>query len=118
MITPYNGVVWGVVYLEDVLKNYEYPYFNVRISNMYHVMRNWAGEEMSFSKESDTVLFQFEAGDVNMISMVNAGLAWPEVVERYSEPRSMVALSSLGSGVWEFVRELLVAVVLKKVLRI
>ena len=97
------------------------PTFNIRLSSVYYFIkhsgylsktRDWVQ-----ARSPETVFFRFETGEVNILRMIEDGVPWAEIDEKYVQTELRFAAASSYDGVAKFVADIAVDLIVGLLLK-
>jgi len=125
-----SGVKACLFWVSDVVPERD-PSFNVELSNIRYFIKQAARDYYDYEKRQmvrvnrrDWVpasvprkaMFRFEAGDVNILRLIQDGIPWEEIEERYVKTELRFAKASSYDGVAEFVAQCAVDLIISLLL--
>lgn len=115
-LTPYDEMAEDFIWLQDVVDENKFPYFHVLLSNVHYAIDHQGKSARSVNPAR--AYFRFETGDVHKLAMVQNGVPWRAIRERYVVPSETVMSVTVSDKVLGFVIDVAFGVLTKFLLKI
>jgi hypothetical protein len=111
-----DGLTSCLLFVKDNVDEEAEPCFTVEISGVRHLLRG--GGRWLSAKETKTLHFRFETGDVKLLALLQRGVPWKHIEAKYLQPRLKVVTAQAGSRAGSFLRDVAASLVAGLILRL
>ena len=110
-----SGTVSCLFFMQDVVNPETDPTFTVALGGVFHRIKLNSGP-WARTREGQTVRFRFEPSPVKLVQLMEEGVPWPKIEEKYIGPRRRTVSSQAPGGAGDALLGLVADIVLKLIL--